>query len=168
MGRIKKQAIKEDRYTSYDDSKKLTEEDVINSYDFRVACEIIQNKFPWIKECVLDSESFTNPDFKSTIWVDFVIDPIEVMNEKGWKFHSYIPYLYELGRFEKKQLSVVFDISWEEGNDIMTEIRKIYLDVANTKIIPDELKIPRDRVFVGGNFIIPKGFNLKPYRSHPF
>lgn len=156
MNQIKKRVIKEDT--------ELTEKDVVNSYDFRIACEIIQSRFPWIKDCVLDSKSFNNKEFKQSIWIDYVINPFEVMKEKGWKFGRYTPSVYYYDKeMSKKSLAVMFDIPFEEGNNIMNEIRKIYMDIANTKVIPQELKIPRNRVFVPGDMIIPPGYDLKPY-----
>lgn len=143
----------------------LTEEDIINSYDFKIACSMIQNEFPWITDCILDTENFKKTNYKTNIWVDYVINPFELMREKGWKFNGFIPVLYHEDEivFTKKDLAVIFDISYDDSYRIKLKINKIYSDIRDTKVIPQEFKIPEERIFQCGDFIIPPGYDLTKF-----
>lgn len=142
-------------------NNKLTENDVHNSYEFLIACNMINQQFPWIKECVVDSKSFANEKYKTTIWVDFIIDPIEVMKTYGWQLANYVPIIYyDNNQTYKAGPSTMFEIPWEEGNKIMNEIRTIYIESKDNVAIPDELKLPYEKYLAPGQFIIPPGYEI--------
>ena len=142
-------------------NKKLTEQDVLDSYEFNLACYLIQKEFPWIKDCVVDSEAFANERFKTVIWMDFIVDPFEIMETYGWKLEDFVPVVYyDNNQKYRASLSAMFDIPFETGNTIVKKIGTILIETKDTKILPDDLKLPADRFVTAGSFIIPPGFEL--------
>ena len=130
---------------------KLTTEEVLNSYEFKIIKKVLKSEYPWIKDVVISHPEDINE--YSLIFLDFIIDPIKLAMDEDWKFMWYAPSLINRGhRFPF--FNTLYDIDYDTSKDEIDLIEFKMGKVKKSPALPHELKLPSDRKFAHSSFII--------------
>lgn len=123
---------------------KLTEEEVLNNYEYKITRRILMREYPWIKDVTLNTSEDIN--HYSLIFIDVIIDLDQLSEENDWSISSHILRQKEKG-FDLKSpfISSFFSIPFEEGRALERSIDIELLKIHDSPAIPEHLKLPKDR-----------------------
>lgn len=108
-----------------------------NTYEFKVIRKMLMRTYPWIKEVSVDSIG------GYLIYVRLIINPYELAVEKDWKIQHYFRRRLIDGKsIESSYFQVIYDITFDEGRDFVSEIEDSMNAVRKTSALPYELKFP--------------------------
>jgi hypothetical protein len=131
----------------------LTPEQLENNYEYKVVKRMIKKEYPWVIDIIPPSEDKLNE--YNLIFIDLVIDPYKLQQEKDWELIYYVPtYLRAMGRYYSPYLSTIFDVSYSEGQEIPNEIEEMGRSIKQSPALPYDLKLPKGRKIVIGGFIV--------------
>jgi hypothetical protein len=137
----------------------LTSEQLENNYEYKVVKKMIKKEYPWVIDVIPPSEKDLNE--YNLIFLDLVIDPYILQEEKEWPIIYYIIYnLKHYGTYKGTYLSVIFDVSYRESQDVIEEMITLAQGVKKSPALPKDLKLPENRRFSIGSFIIPSPSEL--------
>jgi hypothetical protein len=129
----------------------LTYDEVLNSYEFKLTEKILKREFPWIEKIDIREDELTK---YKMLFLDIYIDPYELAEEKEWKIKWYQVRDIRRGESVKQAyISILYDISHEEGKELTEEIEDILSQVKKSPAVPIDLKLPKDRNFAVGSFV---------------
>jgi len=132
----------------------ITPEQLENNYEYKVVKRMIKKEFPWVIDVIPPSEKELNE--YNLIFLDLVIDPYMLQKEKDWPIIYYIIYnLKHMHEYRATFLSIIFDITYREAEDLVDDILSLTKGVKTSPALPQDLKLPRNRNFGIGSFIIP-------------
>ncbi len=115
----------------------MTIEETEKNFEFKVIKKAIRQKFPFIKDLIIDKDSFYKYD---TLFVNGLIDVVEAYKIKGYKLNDWALLTPDTPR----GISVIFDISWEQSNEeINKPVQKIIEKIYFSDMIPENLRLNR-------------------------
>lgn len=115
----------------------MTIEETEKNFEFKVIKKAIRQKFPFIKDLIIDKDSFYKYD---TLFVNGLIDVVETYKIKGYKLNDWALLTPDTPR----GISVIFDISWEQSNEeINKPVQKIIEKIYFSDMIPENLRLNR-------------------------
>jgi hypothetical protein len=122
----------------------LTYEELLDNYEFKVGKRILTREYPWIKDVVVKTPEDVNR--YNLIFVDVIINPFELAQEKGWRLASYVVKSIERGdNFWAPYLSTFFTNMGEEARELVQSMEKILEDLHKSPAIPQEMRLPGHR-----------------------
>lgn len=115
----------------------MTIEETEKNFEFKVIKKAIRQKFPFIKDLIIEKDSFYKYD---TLFVNGLIDVVEAYKIKGYKLNDWALLTPDTPR----GISVIFDISWEQSNEeINKPVQKIIEKIYFSDMIPENLRLNR-------------------------
>jgi hypothetical protein len=134
----------------------LTYEELIDNYEFKVGRRILIREYPWIKDVVLKHPDEVNK--YNLIFIDVVIDPFELAQEKGWRLANYIVRSIERGDdFWSPYLSTYFTGIGDEAREMVQGMEKTLEDLHKSPAIPSEMRLPGHRKLNIGSWYTEPG-----------
>jgi hypothetical protein len=134
----------------------LTYEELIDNYEFKVGRRILIREYPWIKDVVVKTPEDVNR--YNLIFVDVIIDPFELAQEKGWRLANYIVRSIERGDdFWSPYLSTYFTGIGDEARDMVQGMEKTLEDLHKSPAIPQEMRLPGHRKLNIGSWYTEPG-----------
>lgn len=138
---------------------RLTEEEVLNNYQYIVTVKLIKRQFPWIKSVGIRKGEDVNK--YSIIFLDAVIDPWQLAKEKDLQVIWFIENYLNSGYFSQNEFWSPFLSVYYEGNpsgarESAEEIKRVIDRVDINPAIPTEYKLPRGRSFDIGSWYLWK------------
>ena len=134
----------------------MTYEELIDNYEFKVGRRILIREYPWIKDVVLKDPEDVNK--YNLIFVDVIINPFELSQEKGWRLASYVVRSIERGdNFWSPYLTTYFTDIGEEGRDMVRRMEKTLEDLHRSPAIPQEMRLPGHRKLNIGSWYTQPG-----------
>jgi hypothetical protein len=122
----------------------LTYEELLDNYEFKVGKRILTREYPWIKDVVVKTPDEVNR--YNLIFVDVIINPFELSEEKGWRLASYVVKSIERGDyFWSPYLSTYFTGIGDEARDLVQSMEKTLEDLHKSPAIPQEMRLPGHR-----------------------
>jgi hypothetical protein len=132
----------------------ITPEQLENNYEYKVVKRMIKQEYPWVIDVIPPSENDLNE--YNLIFLDLVINPYMLQKEKDWPIIYYIIYnLRHSESYKASFLSVIFDVSYRESQDVIEEMIALAQGVKKSPALPKDLKLSENRKFSIGSFIIP-------------
>jgi len=139
-------AVKDDDY--------ISSEQLENNYEYKVVKRMIKKEFPWVIDVITPPQKELNE--YNLIFLDLVIDPYMLSKEKDWPIIYYILYnLKHYNTYRGTFLSIIFNITYREAEDVADEIIALAKGVKKSPALPHDLKLPENRSFGIGSYIIP-------------
>jgi len=130
----------------------MTPEQLINNYQFKVVKRILLMEFPWMKDVSFYDDELNQYNL---IFLNFIIDPIELGEEHGWEFNRWTKHVIENNmKYRARYLALIYDISLEEGKVLSDKIERLLDEINNSSYIPTDLRLPAGRRFSLGHYII--------------
>ena len=126
----------------------MTEQEIYDSYEFKLVRKILKKEFKWIKDVRLSGD----PNRYSTlIFVSIIMDPFECAEEEGLTVANYI-------KKNRPSDVISFPVFFSESinhplvTNIEKEIENIFKDVKKNPSIPNELKLKSGHRFDADDF----------------
>ena len=144
----------------------ITLEELNNNYEYKVIKKVIMREFPWVKDVtILNPDTINNYNI---LFVDFVINPIELQQEMGWPIMWYVlDSIVSRGEMTGPFLSSFFKIDYRPSQDIANKIEKVMASVHESPALPEDLKIPEDRSWGIGVWRVTKDTLVSPEGYDP-
>lgn len=126
----------------------MTEEEIYNHPEFKLAKKILKREFKWIKDLRLDGDPNR---YERLIFLDIVMDPFECAETEGLEVASYVTK-------NKPNDVSVFSVFFKGPSDnpiiknIVREIEAVFTDVNTSPALPDEYKMKNRRQFAHGMY----------------
>ena len=137
----------------------LTYEQLIDNYEYKVSKKILIREYPWIKDVVVKTPEDVNR--YNLIFVDIIIDPFELAQEKGWRLAKYIVRTIERGDdFWSPYLSTYFTGIGDEARDMVQGMEKTLEDLHKSPAIPQEMRLPGHRKLNIGSWHTVEGLTV--------
>jgi len=135
----------------------MTYEELIDNYEFKVGRRILIREYPWIKDVVVKTPEDVNR--YNLIFVDIIIDPFELAQEKGWRLASYVVRSIERGDdFWSPYLSTYYTGEGrDEAMDLVRGMEKTLEDLHKSPAIPQEMRLPGHRKLNIGSWYTQPG-----------
>lgn len=123
----------------------ITYEELIDNYEFKVGRRILVREYPWIKDVVVKTPEDINK--YNLIFLDIIIDPFELAQEKGWRLAGYVVRSIERGYdFWSPYLSTYYTGEGrDEATDLDRGMEKTLEDLHKSPAIPQEMRLPGHR-----------------------
>jgi hypothetical protein len=135
----------------------MTPEQLENNYEFKVVKRALMKEFPWIKDVVFRDDELNTYNL---IFLNFVVDPVEMSQPFGWSMMPWVQRAYESGlRYKGNYVSMLFDVEHDEGKRALSDhMESTMIQVHESPALPEDLRLPKGRSFAIGSFIInPEG-----------
>jgi hypothetical protein len=126
----------------------MTEEEIYNHPEFKLAKKILKREFKWIKDLRLDGDPNR---YERLIFLDIIMNPFECAEIEGLNVAYYVTK-------NKPNDVSIFSVFFAENSDnpiiqnIIKEIDKVFIDVNKSPALPDEYKMKDKRQFTHGMF----------------
>jgi len=134
----------------------MTYEELIDNYEFKVGRRILIREYPWIKDVVVKTPEDVNR--YNLIFVDIIIDPFELSQEKGWRLAGYIVRSIENGvEFWSPYLSTYFTGIGDEARDMVRGMEETLENLHKSPAIPQEMRLPGHRKLNIGSWFVQPG-----------
>lgn len=128
-------------------SRTITKTEVINSYEFKLLGKLLKNRFPFVKELVLNEDHEVIPEDRNLIFFDVIINYQDLLKHYGednidtrlirnmtdkllpnWRERSLT-----FRRFLKDK---------EMGNKVNNDMSKVVDNFRNHANLPDNMRLP--------------------------
>lgn len=141
-----------------DDYVHVTPEEVLRSYHFKVAKNILKLNYPFIKNVVLDSEGKEINKY-NLIFLSLYLDKDKVSEYFGAPLHRWVEGSLSRGEtFYGVSFSIIVEISREESDRVREEMNKLLYRIGKSSSLPEDLRLPAGRNFsVIDYYIFPDG-----------
>jgi len=134
----------------------MTYEELIDNYEFKVGRRILIREYPWIKDVVVKTPEDVNR--YNLIFVDIIIDPFELAQEKGWRLANYIVRSIERGDdFWSPYLSTYFTGIGDEAREMVRGMEETLENLHKSPAIPQEMRLPGHRKLNIGSWFVQPG-----------
>jgi len=135
----------------------LTYEELLDNYEFKVGKRILTREYPWIKDVVVKNPEDVNR--YNLIFVDVIINPFELSEEKGWRLASYVVRSIDNGTdFWSPYLSTYYTGEVrDEAMDLVRGMEKTLEDLHKSPAIPQEMRLPGHRKLNIGSWFTQPG-----------
>ena len=133
----------------------MTPDELRNNYEFKVVKRALMNQNKWIKDVTFDDNDLNR---FNTIFLDLIVDPIQMANEYERPFLPWVVKPIENGEgYRATYPSLLLDMSYEEGDNLITSpMNQMMDDIHNSPALPVELRLPEGRSFHVGAFVAPE------------
>jgi hypothetical protein len=129
----------------------MTEQDLINSLEFKIIKKTLKLEYPWIKDIIPDGD----PDmYKFTIYINVIFDPFELSKIFNIPPANWVRrFLLDAGKIEQLcSLSTFFNIKVREQIlNIEDEIKRTIKSIHSSRVINQSLKLDREILISGFN-----------------
>ena len=134
----------------------MTLDEVNNNYEVKIVKRIIKQKYPWIKDALINEEGLTKYNI---IFMDMVIDPTILAKENDWKLTSWTQRAIDNDKsYSAGYLNMFFNgLDYEDTENYRKEIRKLAHEIHNSPALPKDLKLPQGRALEVGDVLINPG-----------
>lgn len=128
-----------------------TPEGLDNNYVLKLIKRALMREYPYIKDVTID---YNDIEKYRTIFLELSVDAFEMA-----EYYDVRPMSYVRGYINRKEPlsavspSVLFDITYEEGRDIIDRINDDIRSIVDNPAIPNELKNLNNRPFLVGGFV---------------
>lgn len=126
----------------------MTEQEIYDSYEFKLVKKILKKEFKWIKDLRFDGDP---NKYKSLIFLDVIMDPFECAEEEGLTVAHYVKKNTptDVGHF-----ATFFTESADNPliKNILNEIENVFKSIKKNQAIPEELKLKREGRFDAARF----------------
>jgi hypothetical protein len=120
----------------------LTKEEILNNYQWKLSEKIIKKKFPWVVKLTLNEKDLEK---YSLIFVTAIINPVKFAETYNVKLKSIVNAVVSKDvELEFSYLLSMTTISKDMEKEIESEFDKIFSSVAQSAVLPNELKLPKD------------------------
>jgi hypothetical protein len=134
----------------------LTYEELLDNYEFKVGRRILIREYPWIKDVIVKEPDEVNK--YNLIFIDVLIDPFELSQEKGWRLARYIVSSTERGDyFWSPYLTTFFRGIGDEAREMVQGMEKTLEDLHKSPAIPQEMRLPGYRKLNIGSWYTQPG-----------
>ena len=134
----------------------MTYEELIDNYEFKVGRRILIREYPWIKDVVLKHPDEVNK--YNLIFVDVIINPFELSQEKGWRLASFVVRSIERGDyFWSPYLTTYFTNVGDEVRDMVQGMEQTLENLHKSPAIPQEMRLPGHRKLNIGSWYTEPG-----------
>jgi hypothetical protein len=127
----------------------MTEQDLINSLEFKIIKKTLKLEYPWIKDIIPDGD----PDmYKFTIYINVIFDPFELSKIFNIPPANWVRrFLLDDGKIEHLScLSTFFNIKIREQIlNIKDEIKRTIKSIHSSRVINQSLKLDREILISG-------------------
>ena len=132
---------------------RMTQEDLENNYEYKVARRALMREFPWIKDVTFDPNEL---DTYNLIFLNLSVDPVKMGEQYDWEMTRWVKDAWEKGqRYSGNYPSLLFKVSYEVGRDtVSTPINRMFEEIHSSPALPEEMRLPRGRTFAVGSFIV--------------
>ena len=133
----------------------MTPDELRNNYEFKVVRKALMNENKWVKDVTFNDDDVNR---YSLIFLDIIVDPIEMANEYEKPFLSWVGRSIENGEgYKATYPSLLLDIPYEEGDNLITSpMNQMMEDIHKSPALPVELRLPQGRSFHIGSLIVPE------------
>ena len=133
----------------------MTPDELRNNYEFKVVKRALMNQNKWIKDVTFDDNDLNR---FNTIFLDLIVDPIQMANEYEKPFLSWVGKSIENGEGHKATYpSLLLDVTYEEGDTLISfPMNQMMGDIHQSPALPPELRLPQGRSFHIGSFVVPE------------
>jgi hypothetical protein len=122
----------------------MTYEELIDNYEFKVGRRILIREYPWIKDVILKDPEDVNK--YNLIFVDVIINPFELSQEKGWRLASFVVRSIERGDyFWSPYLTTYFTGIGDEAREMVQGMEQTLENLHKSPAIPQEMRLPGHR-----------------------
>ena len=113
------------------------------------------NENKWVKDVTFNDDDVNR---YSLIFLDIIVDPIQMANEYEKPFLSWVGRSIDNGEgYKATYPSLLLDIPYEEGDNLITSpMNQMMEDIHKSPALPVELRLPEGRSFHIGSFIAPE------------
>lgn len=136
----------------------LTRDEIINSYHWNLLKRIMKSEFPFIIDMDVEVDNLNKYNL---IFAEIIIDPFKFAEVYDTTLPRYT--VWGLTRNERRTspfVSSFFDLTYEQGKEIQKEMDDVMNSVEKSQALPDDLKLPKSRTIVTGDFIIPPNIEI--------
>jgi hypothetical protein len=132
-----------------------TPEGLDNNYVLKLIKRALLKEYNYIKDVKID---YNDIEKYRTIFLNLYVNPIEMSEYYNVPLMKYVHgYLKRGEQLDAVSPSVILDMSYEDGRDILDEMGEIIRGICNSPAIPNELKNLGKRIFgIGGFKAIPE------------
>lgn len=135
---------------------KMTPQELYDNYEYKIVTKALKREFPWILSTMIDEDKLNNYNL---IFLEMFFNPFVVAEEYGWELARWTwTYIKEGRQYSSPYLSTAFDIPYTEAQDLMDNIEDMMKGIHKSPALPQDLKLPGDRRFAVGSWIIPAHF----------
>ena len=139
----------------------VTQDEVENSYEFKLMKRILKKEFPWIIDIKAPSDDEINK--YNLLFFDMLIDPFMLQKEMEWPIVSYLRYYLTGGRsyhepyaYVSSYLSTMFNVNRQETQELQDDVETTMRSISKSNAIPEDLKLGKGRTFSVGSWIVPE------------
>ena len=131
----------------------ITPEELSNNYEFKVVKRALMKEFPWIKDVTFNDDEL---DKYNLIFLNFIVDPIEMSQPYGWVMMPWVQRAYDNGlRYQGNYVSMLFDVDHDTGKQTLSNhMEDMLRQIHESPALPEDLRLPKGRGFTVGAFII--------------
>ena len=132
----------------------VTPEGLEDSYVLKLIKRALLKEYPYIKDIKID---YNEIEKYRTIFIEMYINPIKMSEYYNVPLMNYVRgYMKRGEQLDAVSPSVILDMSYEDGRDILDEMGEIIRGICDSPAIPKELKNLDNRTFgIGGFKAIP-------------
>lgn len=128
-----------------------TPEGLDDNYILKLVRKTLKKEYPYITDVQID---YNDIEKYRTIFLIIGIDLFKMAEYYDVRIMSYVRgYINRNEPFESVSPSVMFDIPYEEGRDIIDEINNTIRKIVDNPVVPKELKNLNNRSFLVGGFV---------------
>ena len=133
----------------------MTPDELRNNYEFKVVRKALMNENKWVKDVTFNDDDVNR---YSLIFLDIIVDPIQMANEYERPFLPWVVKPIENGEgYRATYPSLLLDMTYEEGDNLITSpMNQMMEEIHNSPALPVELRLPQGRTFHIGVFIVPE------------
>ena len=137
---------------------KMTYEELLNNYEFKVTKRILKKEYPWIRD-VVKVEPEELDTYKNLIFLDIIIDEDKLAQMENLKLTNLMRDILSRDYFR----SILLSTFYSGDRDAMDRLKNIKEDMERTMesvhkspAIPKDLKLPQARELAVGSFYAGK------------
>ena len=120
----------------------MTKEEVSNNYEFKLVKRMMMRDYPWIKD--VQPAGDEEEEYRTIAFLDVLIDPYELGEQKGWEIASYVEYICKFsGTFMSPYLATFFQGLNNEAYRVEKEIESKIEDIHGSVAIPQEYRFKK-------------------------
>ena len=129
----------------------ITKDELYNNYEFRVVKKILKDRYPWIKDVIVEDP--TNINKYNIIFVDIMIDADQLSQETGGEIMPFVKSSIFYDYFSSPYLSTFFKTDHPSPySKIQDEIDNTLSSIRTSSALPSHLKLPKSRKLMAGSF----------------
>lgn len=139
---------------------RLTYEQLIDNYEYKVTKKILIRENPWIKD-VTPTDGGEKVNEYTLIFITLHINPFELSDITGWPITKWVFDDIKNGiTYWSPYLSLIMNVPYEEAKLTTNEIDDTIKSIHTSSAIPKELRLPQTRKLSIGRFSTQEGITI--------